>query len=373
MDNQLVKFVRQKDFVLEKHLGQGATGNTVLLFDSVINERFACKKYEPAQKALAAKLFDAFVREIKLLHLVNHPNIVRVFNYYLYPDRNLGYILMEYVNGVDVGTYLLFSPEDINQVFEQTINGFAYLEESGVLHRDIREDNILVAEKGVVKIIDFGFGKRAIVPTDYDKSLSLSWWCDLPAEFKESIYDFRTEVYFVGKLFDKIISDMSIEEFKHGDLLQRMCKVEPGNRIPSFADIRKTILAADYGGVGFSNREKQIYQSFSQKLGEILNGIEMDAKYYTDAPTVLNNLEGVYKRVMLENNVPDSAIVLSCFVKGAMKYFTKVKLSVENLQQFVDMFRTVSKEKQNIIIANLSTRLDAVKRYSIEMSDDIPF
>jgi serine/threonine-protein kinase len=76
---------------------------------------------------------------------------------------------------------------------------------------------------------------------------------------------------------------------------------------------------------------------------------------------------------MLESNIPDTAIVLSCFVKGAMKYYAKVKLSVENLRQFVDMFRTVSKEKQNIIIANLSTRLDAVKRYSVETDDDIPF
>lgn len=374
MDNQLVKFLRQKDFVLERRLGQGATGNTVLLFDNVINEYFACKKYEPSQQALATKLFDTFVREIKLLHQVNHPNVVRVFNYYLYPDRHLGYILMEYVKGADVGTHLLFSPEDINRIFEQTINGFAYLEESGVLHRDIREDNILVTEQGVVKIIDFGFGKRANTPSDFEKSVSLSWWCDLPAEFKNSIYDFRTEVYFVGKLFEKIISDMSIEVFKHGDLLDSMCKIEPDNRISSFAEVRNAVLTADFSGSTFGFFERQIYQDFSQKLSDVLIGIEASAKYYTDASTVLNNLESTYKKVMLEKDVPNSSVVLLCFVKGGVKYRTKIKFSVEDhLRKFIDMFRSVSREKQNITIANLSNRLDAVDRYTDEMDDDIPF
>ncbi|WP_144162837.1 protein kinase family protein [Paraburkholderia sp. BCC1885] len=374
MDNQLVKFLRQKDFVLEKRLGQGATGNTVLLFDSVINEYFACKKYEPSQQALATKLFDAFVREIKLLHQVNHPNVVRVFNYYLYPEKHLGYILMEYVKGADVGSHLLFSPEDINQIFEQTVNGFAYLEENGVLHRDIREDNILITEKGVVKIIDFGFGKRANAASDFEKSVSLSWWCDLPAEFKSSIYDFRTEVYFVGKLFEKIISDMKIEVFKHGDLLDSMCKIEPENRISSFAEVRNSVLTADFSGATFGYFEREIYQKFSQKMSEIMISIETSAKYYTDAPSVLNNLEAAYKKVMLEKDVPNSGVVLLCFVKGAMKYRTKTRFSVEDdLRKFIDMFRSVSREKQNIIIANLSNRLDAVERYSDEMDSDIPF
>jgi serine/threonine-protein kinase len=133
MDNQVIKFVRQKDFLLEKRLGQGATGHTVLLHDPVINERFACKKYEPANPAHASRFFDLFVREIKLLHLLNHPNIVRVFNYYLFPNQNTGYILMEYVDGMPLDTHLLISPGEINGIFAQTINGFAYLEENGIL------------------------------------------------------------------------------------------------------------------------------------------------------------------------------------------------------------------------------------------------
>lgn len=239
MEDKIVKFLRQKDFVLEKRLGQGATGSTVLLFDSVINERFACKKYAPANPAHATKYFEAFLKEIKLLHMMNHPNIVRVFNYHLFPEKNTGFILMEYVEGLDISFHLMLSPEHINNVFAQTINGFAYLEENGILHRDIRESNILVASEVQVKIIDFGFGKQAQQPKDYNNSVSLNWWCPLPAELKKSIYDFRTEVYFVGKLFEKVMADHEIEGFEYSDLLERMCRMEPDDRIASFSEVRK--------------------------------------------------------------------------------------------------------------------------------------
>tara|TARA_B100001063_G_scaffold241957_1_gene269765 strand:- start:341 stop:577 length:237 start_codon:yes stop_codon:yes gene_type:complete len=43
--------------------------------------------------------FDNFKSEIKLLHLLYHKNIVRIFNYYLYPEHTTGYIIMEYIDG----------------------------------------------------------------------------------------------------------------------------------------------------------------------------------------------------------------------------------------------------------------------------------
>ncbi|MBU7435852.1 protein kinase family protein [Paraburkholderia fungorum] len=370
MDNQVIKFVRQKDFVLEKRLGQGATGKTVLLHDTVINERFACKKYAPANPAHASRFFDSFVREIKLLHLINHPNVVRVFNYYLFPEQSTGYILMEYVDGQSIDFFLLINPETISDIFAQTINGFSYLEENGILHRDIRDSNILITGNNTVKIIDFGFGKQATKPENYDKSISLNWWCDLPSEFKNSIYDFRTEVYFVGKLFEKMIADYGIEDFEYADLLERMCRIEPENRIGSFSDIRKTILAADFGA-NFTQSEKEIYRTFADGLSSIVSSVEEDAKYYTTPSTILTSLETAYKKVMLEESIPDPSLVPRCLVNGGYKYMKAHRFQVSTLKKFIDMFRKCSSEKQGIIISNLHARLDAKTRYP--SSDDIPF
>lgn len=87
MDGKIVEFLRKKDFVLERELGEGACGKTVLLHDTIIGESFACKKYAPARTEFTDRLFNGFVREIKLLHLINHQNVVRVFNYYLFPEK----------------------------------------------------------------------------------------------------------------------------------------------------------------------------------------------------------------------------------------------------------------------------------------------
>ena len=159
MKNHIVKFLRQKDYELIKEIGQGGTGRTVLLNDQIINEQFVCKKYAPSNPNDKLLYFENFVKEIKLLHLLYHKNLVRIFNYYLYPEHTTGYILMEYVQGLDISDFLKKNPEKLNDIFTQVIEVFKYLEENKILHRDIRPENILISEDGIVKIIDFGFAK----------------------------------------------------------------------------------------------------------------------------------------------------------------------------------------------------------------------
>ncbi|MFA6164213.1 MAG: hypothetical protein WC685_12380 [Methylobacter sp.] len=84
MSKKIIEFLRKKDFKLVEELGQGACGKTVLLYDDIIKERFVCKKYAPFYEHHKELLFNNFVQEIKLLHLINHKNVVRVFNYYIY-------------------------------------------------------------------------------------------------------------------------------------------------------------------------------------------------------------------------------------------------------------------------------------------------
>lgn len=190
MEQQIVHFLRTRDYQFVKELGSGACGRTVLLRDEVLDQFFVCKKYSPQEGLDKQALYQNFLREIKLLHDLNHPNVVRVFNYHLYPASTAGYIVMEQVIGSDIGEYLAGKPEEINEIFEQAVDGFKHLEENRILHRDIRESNVLISDQGVLKIIDLGFGKHVEAPTDFDKSISLNWWCELPTEFSQGTYDF---------------------------------------------------------------------------------------------------------------------------------------------------------------------------------------
>jgi len=144
MNKDDIKFIRQKDFKFLKEIGQGALGKTVLLKDEDLNVEFVCKKYKPINGVNKEQYFKNFINEIKLLHLLYHKNIVRIFNYYLYPNYFTGYIVMEFIEGLELDSYLEKYPENINNIFEQLIDGFVYLEENSILHRDIRPSNIMV-------------------------------------------------------------------------------------------------------------------------------------------------------------------------------------------------------------------------------------
>jgi len=316
MQEKLIEFLRKRDYVFVKELGQGACGRTVLLRDDILNECFVCKKYSPLSEARRQELFTNFIREIKLLHNLYHQHVVRVFNYYVYPDQFTGYILMEYVDGEDIEEYLRDTPERTNEIFLQTIEGFRHLEANSILHRDIRPQNIMVRDDGAVKIIDLGFGKRIRNSGDFGKSISLNWWCDPPAEFEDGRYDFTSEVYFVGKLFEKIIQEHNVEHFKYNSVLRRMCNRRPESRILSFFDVQKEIQSDLFNEIEYTYEELQNYREFSQCIASHVSRIENGTKYVDDVDRITDDLAAVFSKVMLEETAPDAALILRCFLNG---------------------------------------------------------
>ena len=374
----IVHFLRTRDYVFVKELGQGACGRTVLLRDDILGRFFVCKKYSPLEGLDRQDLFQNFLREIKLLHDLNHANVVRVFNYHLYPDQLAGYIVMEQIVGSDLAEHLASNPEQVNEVFEQAIDGFVHLESNKVLHRDIRDTNIMVSDDGVVKIIDLGFGKRVDTAGDFDKSISLNWWCELPVEFEKSIYDFQTEVYFVGKLFERLIQENSIDHFKYTSVLSQMCQRNPKDRIKSFADVQGLIVGDLFLEIDFSDVERHAYRYFAESVTERLVTLQ-HGKINQDIERLKAGLEAAYRTVMLEEFVPDAAIVLTLLVNGGYRY-RQTGFPVDALKGFVRLLKAVSTEKQRILLSNLHTRLNAVKPYVEkaptdfdDMDDDIPF
>lgn len=372
MANNIISFLRKKDYTLIKELGQGSCGQTVLLYDDVIGENFVCKKYLPCDESLRKQLYDHFTKEIKHLHKIFHNNIVRIFNYYLYPEHFSGYILMEYIDGSDIEDYSTSNPEQINELFIQLIDAFKYLESNNILHRDIRPQNILVSVDGTLKLIDLGFSKKISTQSDFDKSISLNWWCELPEEFLSDTYDFRTEVYFVGKLYERIISEIGIEHFKYTDLLKSMCEKSPSKRIRSFLDISNKMLTNIFFEIEFTTVETHIYRTFSDKLHEKISKIDTSAKYEDDIDKIQAKLEDAYRRCMLETDIPDTATITRCFINGPYRYFRN-GFPVVLVKNFIDLLKSSPPEKKKIIYLNIFSKLDSIKRYTDTSMDDVPF
>ena len=372
--SDVVAFLRRRDYRMVRELGQGACGKTVLLYDQQIDEHFVCKKYAPSSEDRRQDLFAGFVREVKLLHRVLHPNVVRVFNHYLYPEQFSGYILMEYIDGLDVNDHLARNPERTNDLFLQAVAGFGYLEQVGVLHRDIRPGNLMVSSEGVLKIIDLGFGKRIERSADFDNSITLNWWCEPPLEFQTTRYDFKTEVYFVGKLFQRLIQENQIAHFKYLETLSAMCQRDPASRIGGFTAVEQTIHSKQFFESDFSEQDLDAYRGFSDALCHQIVKIENGTKYATDIPKLRTQLTDVYQKVMLESTVPDAAVVIRLFLDGKY-YYRKAGLEVATVRDFLMLLRGTLDERAKVILANLHTRMDALPHYSpAEITDDdIPF
>lgn len=372
MNKEDIKFIREKDFKFLKEIGQGALGKTVLLKDEDLNVDFVCKKYKPINGVAKEEYFKNFITEIKLLHLLYHKNIVRIFNYYLYSKYFTGYIVMEFIEGLEIDKYLEKYPENINNIFEQVIDGFMYLEENSILHRDIRPSNIMVDTKHNVKIIDFGFGKQKEILCDDEKSISLNWWGgEKPDDFKSNIYNIKTEIFFIGRLFNNIISSMDCS-FKYQSILNGMIETNHINRIESFKDIFRKMREEQNNLIElFDYSERKTYLEFAKSLFSSLSARESSSRIVMNINILIKDLELLQKRTLLEEEI-NPIHITKIFISGSYNYWKNNKISVNVLNKFIKLFKNSSIEKQNIILYNLETRFLDIETY-LDFDEDIPF
>lgn len=109
-NGDVIPFVKQKDYIMVNNdLGGGSFGKTVLLQDPFIDELFVAKKYEPEYDGIKEQFYKNFLDEIKILYKLNHRNIVRIYNYYAYENIYTGYILMEYIDGENIGDFIQYN------------------------------------------------------------------------------------------------------------------------------------------------------------------------------------------------------------------------------------------------------------------------
>jgi serine/threonine protein kinase len=150
-------------FALEKELGSGGMSRVFLGRDEVLDRPVAVKLLNPVHGG--TDIGDRFEREGRTAARLAHPNIVQVYDAgeAEFNGRETSYIVMEYVPGGDLKGLIdekgrLPGPE-LARLGEEICAGLAHAHERGVIHRDIKPHNILLDEKGHVKVTDFGIAR----------------------------------------------------------------------------------------------------------------------------------------------------------------------------------------------------------------------
>ncbi|WPS88319.1 protein kinase family protein [Brevibacillus halotolerans] len=369
---EVIKFNGMKQFTHLSPLGGGGTGDAYLFKDETTDMLFAFKKYSPKGTNDIDENFQRFVDEIKILFKISHLNVVRIYNYYLYPEAKSGFLQMEYVEGVAIDS---FEPDifgkDWVDIFKEVIYAFEYLEQNRILHRDIRPSNILIDKEENVKIIDFGFGKKLEVTEKEGKSVLLNWpVTQLPNETEfEGIYNHQTEVYFIGKLFQNVLAD-KLSDFKYNYIINKMISIDPLERYSSFNEISRVISNGVISEIDFTKKEKEVYVLFADALaGHILH---YNDKYIPiqDIGITISKLDALIRNSSLETHVQDNAQLIRCFITGNCTFNSKRDIQVSHVKDFYKFLVGLPSYKQKIVLDNIYTRLATIK---VKVDDDLPF
>jgi serine/threonine protein kinase len=371
----VIEFNRKKQFKHIRPLGVGGTGDTHLFEDETTDMHFAFKKYSPKDANYIEENYRRFVEEIKILFRISHPNIVKVYNYYLYPVHKLGYLQMEYIDGVTISDFQpsIWGGKEWADIFTDVISAFEYLETNNILHRDIRPANIMIDKNENVKVIDFGFGKKLESKDQDGKSVFLNWpVTQLPEEIVvDGVYNHRTEIYFVGKLFSNIVSKES-SDFKFGYIIEKMIKIDPRERYSTFNEIVVEISKGVLGEINFNSKEKEVYIKFANALS--LHITKYKAKYdpVNDLNISISKLAILIRNSSLESYIQDNSQLIRCFINGGFTYNSKIDIEFSTVVEFYQLLQRLVPNKQKIVLDNIYTRLAKIKIDVID-DDDLPF
>ncbi|MGC2416614.1 MAG: serine/threonine-protein kinase, partial [Candidatus Acidiferrales bacterium] len=195
------------DYEILGVLGAGGMGK-VYKVRNTISDRVEAMKILLPNLADQKDLADRFLREIKLLASLNHPNIAALRTA-LTLDNQL-VMIMEYVDGVTLASRLQQGPvpvADAVYYIDQVLAALVYAHQMNVVHRDIKPGNMMLTQQGVVKLMDFGIarpGNEAGMTITGTTLGSLNYMS--PEQVKGESVDARSDLYSVGLSLYEILT-----------------------------------------------------------------------------------------------------------------------------------------------------------------------
>ena len=177
-EKMMKNFSKKKNegqFILGKKLGEGTFGVVRVATHYLTGEKVAVKILDK-KKILEETDKTRLEREIKLMKILRHPNIVHLYS--VIQTTQFIYLIMEYVSGKELFDYIIKKVKlqeiEACKFYQQIISGIEYLHKLKIVHRDLKPENLLLDSKKNIKIVDFGLSNM------YPKNELLSTACGSP-------------------------------------------------------------------------------------------------------------------------------------------------------------------------------------------------
>ena len=355
------------NYILEKQLGAGAFGEVYLSkLATDPSKLFATKVYE-RKKIEGTGQFKYLTNECNIMHDLNHPNIIKFAE--VKKTKNHYYIMMEYCNGGELEGALEkykekygkpFSEELVQYFMRQIIDAFKYIHANGVIHRDIKLENILLNYKteedknnlnlmnATAKIIDFGFACKIsgnnLAHTAVGSPLNAAPVIlkKMTGESAKLGYDQKADIWSLGSICYHMLIGKPI--FDAEDMDDLISKVEKGSyKLP--ANLSREI-------VSFLNGMLQ-YEPKNRLTAEQLSNHEFLRNNVKDFHKIdLTSISGKVSGNQIEVNTKKNRTIWSIFNADEEKL---MKISPGNLapiseenENYISKKKTLNPEKDNI-------------------------
>ncbi|KAL7619521.1 mitogen-activated protein kinase kinase kinase [Parahypoxylon ruwenzoriense] len=232
-------------------IGKGTYGRVYLGMNATTGEFLAVKEVEVNPKAAAGdknkmkELLKALDQEIDTMQNLDHVNIVQ----YLGCERKETSIsiFLEYISGGSIGSCLRkhgkFEEPVVSSLTRQTLSGLAYLHREGILHRDLKADNILLDVDGTCKISDFGISKKTdnIYGNDKTNSMqgSVFWMAPEVIRSQGEGYSAKVDIWSLGCVVLEMFAGR--RPWSKEEAVGAIYKIANGEIPPIADDVREAI------------------------------------------------------------------------------------------------------------------------------------
>ena len=206
------EFVRGTTFAdryeIIEELGRGGMGTVYRVLDKKINEEVALKLLKP-EVAADVKTIDRFKNELKLARKITHKNVCRMHD--LNEADGTPFITMEYVAGEDLKSFTRragkLSVEKAISLAKQVCEGLTEAHRLGVVHRDLKPQNIMIDREGNVHIMDFGIARMVSASEMTEKGVIIGTPHYMsPEQVSGETADHRADIYSLGVIIYEMVT-----------------------------------------------------------------------------------------------------------------------------------------------------------------------
>ncbi len=214
--------------ILEK-LGEGGMGVVYRAEDAKL-ERHVAIKFLPREIATSGDEKKRFTKEARAAAALNHPNIATIHAIEEADDEM--FIVMEYIEGRELREIIKTKPLTLNDaldVIEKIADGLKLAHSKGIIHRDVKSNNIMMAEDGTVKIMDFGLAKvKGSAQVTEPGSTGGTFAYMSPEQVSGEEVDHRSDIWSLGVVFYEMLTGrLPFQSDYHAALIFTILNNEP--------------------------------------------------------------------------------------------------------------------------------------------------